>query len=107
MIELIVPPLGLTGLLPEFVGAVDDLIFGWLCHDAFLMKAAPPWGFGEMRRSRAGHGISHSPVNQSEFLKLVPSQYSAADLKNIPGCPFPVRRSHRWLSEWPARLPTR
>jgi hypothetical protein len=45
-------------------------------------------------------------INPS-FLKLVPSQYSAADLKNIPGCPFPVRRSHRWLSEWPAPLPTR
>ena len=47
MIELIIPPLRLTGLLPEFVGAVDDLIFGWLYLDAFLMKAAPPWGFGE------------------------------------------------------------
>jgi hypothetical protein len=32
MIEFLVPALGLAGLLPQFVGAMDDLFFGGIFH---------------------------------------------------------------------------
>jgi hypothetical protein len=51
MPELVFAPFGLSGLLPEFMGANPYLFFRWLCHfaafscerDRFRENELPPW----------------------------------------------------------------
>ena len=49
MVELLIFSFGLARLLPEFIGASDDVRFNWLCHSFHLWDNPP--GAGTVRGS--------------------------------------------------------
>ena len=74
--ELLVPAIGLSGLLPQFIGAVDNLFFGGIFH--FLLsnwKHDPAAGLRGLSTGKAVQATLsiNGLANQFKLLEVVPA----------------------------------
>ena len=74
--ELILPTFGLSGLLPQLMGAGSYLIVCWVRHNgASIGKHGPSQPGRGFRSAKAvpGRAYSSQPINQCELLMDVPA----------------------------------